>query len=330
MERIKDSLGPFFNHPLVSEPKQAANQLHVKQLGPLQHLIGTWLNPRRLLKGNNSPNGSRHNPYSYNIMPLPTQSKDYPAGYLLKNVKYFEEITFSPIYGDAGNRGGDFTQTANVLFYEQRVFFAEGPAKDSLVHAENGSWLFLTTGPQQKGPYGGPAIPHGVITPQPPTSNVVKQISVPHGNSILAQGGIPPKNYVQKGSPSIPNYSLPVIPKGVDSEPYHTLSVGNPYPSLNKNPILPLQQAIQENPPTSYIQWTVKAANDITNISFEQKKAKVVDYQVTYWLLAFNSEEEFTKLAYVQTIDMQLQIHGKPVVFPHVTCNYLTKKKFNI
>lgn len=320
---------PVFPNTLINEPTQSNPAPNIKGLGPLQYLIGTWTNQNL---GSTSTGGTA-TPYSYNIMPLPTASAE--AKYILKNFKYYEEITFSPINGNAPNRGGDYNQNANVIFYEQRIYFADGPDKDKLVHAENGSWLFLVTGTQAEGPYGTkPVVPHdGPIPVQSPLTNVAKQISVPHGNSILAQGGISgyPSDYLKDGPVNIENYPYPVIPAGIDATPYTTKSVGNPFPALNDNPNQPLQDGAADNPCTHYIQWSVNTENPaakghVTNIPFEEQKANVVDYNANYWLQSFGQENDFTQLAYNQTIYMDIPINGKIVKFPHVTCNTLTKK----
>ena len=322
---------PSFAKSIITEPAQSNPGPHVTQLGPLSHLFGTWTNQNL----GSSGNGGTATPFSYNIMPLPSYSA--ASKYILKNFKYYEEITFSPINGAAPNRGGDYTQTANVIFYEQRIYFATGPDKDKLVHAENGSWLFLVTGPQAQEPYGStPTVPHpGAIPVQSPLTNIAKQISVPHGNSILAQGGIRgyPNNPVINGPVKIPPYNQAILPdNGVDLTPYSTKDVGNPFPDLNKNPTQPLQDGAAANPCKQYIQWHVDTENknakgSVTNIPFEKQKANVIDYNATYWLQAITEGGPFTQLAYAQTILMDIPIEGKGIVkFPHITCNTLTKK----
>ncbi len=327
-----------FPDQLINEPTQVANPgKHIKQLGPLQYLLGTWTN-----KEYNQDTGA---PYSYNLMPLPQAvntggdpSGTRPAGYILKNFKYYEEITFSAISGAAPNRGGDYTQTANVIFYEQRVYFAEGPDKDQLVHAENGSWLYLDTGPQPEGAYNqGPDVPYtgsGEIPAQPANMQIAKQISVPHGNSILALGTVDSIN----GALNIPDYGDGTYPNGalpngkVDISQYDKLTDvagGNPYPELNKNPNKPLINGTQ-TPCNNHIKLNVSTdptnGGSVTNIPFEVQKANVVDYNATYWLESFGGAEDFTQLAYSQTIVMKIPINGQMVEFPHVTGNVLTKK----
>jgi hypothetical protein len=317
---------PKFPEKLIVEPIQSNPPPNIDGLGPLIHLIGTWTNQDL----GSTYTGGKASPYSYNIMPLPTSSAS--TGYILKNFKYYEEITFSPVHGNAPNRGGSYNQNANILFYEQRVYFAEGPAKDKLVHAENGSWLFLATGPQSQNPYKKtPVVPHPIPIPaQPEFSNVAKQMSVPHGNSILAQGGINPNAYIQEGPLKIEDYPNDVIPPTIDSKPYQEKSVGNPYPELNKNPNQPLQDGTKDNPCDAFIHLSVDTQNPqvlghVTNIPFEERHANVVDYKANYWLQAFEFGQ-FTQLSYNQTIYMDIKIGDSIVKFPHITCNTLTKK----
>lgn len=132
--------------------------------------------------------GGTETPYSYNVMPLPQVDPSSQEGYILKNFSYYEELIFSAIHGTAPNRSGSGTQVANTLFYEQRVYFADGPNKDALVHAENGSWLYLTDRKQFVGPYGTAADPEQNSVPPTQPYNIIKQMSVPHGNSVLAAG----------------------------------------------------------------------------------------------------------------------------------------------
>lgn len=318
---------PDLSKPLINEPPQVSPGEPTDTLGPLQHLVGTWTNQN--IHGTST--GDPESPYSYNLMVLPQVDPASPAGYILKNLSYYEEITFSAIHGNAGNRGGTGTQVANALLYEQRVFFASGPAKDSLVHFENGTWLFLSDTDQLLGPYGdgdGPDVGNKTVQDSsPPTQpfDIVKQISVPHGNSILAPGTFKELG----GSPNIPN-SPSVLPVGVNTDQYREKSVGNPNPEFTENPNQPLINAIKVAPATSYIQFDVDTKNGshpVSNIGFEQQHAKVSRYSSTLWLEAFGGSSEYTQIQYSQTILLEIPIDGKIVTFPHPTTNTVTKKK---
>ncbi|CAM4013838.1 MULTISPECIES: heme-binding protein [Flavobacterium] len=328
---------PIFPNSLIIEPTQSNPEPNIKGLGPLQYLIGTWTNQNL----GSSERGGKLMPYSYNLLALP--SIEAKEKYILKNFTYYEEITFSPINGNVQNRGGNYSQYSNVIFYEQRVYFAEGPYKDKLVHAENGSWLFLKIDEQPLNAYGAtPVIPPPNPLPvQNKLATIAKQISVPHGNSILAIGNIKNYNnlqensYINEGPLEIEDYQGS-LPQDADSiTPYRiktSTQGGNPHPLFNTNPNRPLQQSTVDYPCTKYIEWSVDTENkaalgSVTNIPFEQKKADVSNYKAQYWLQSFNSENAYTQLAYSQTIILDIPINGKIVKFPHITCNVLTKKE---
>lgn len=323
---MPDNTQPNLSQPLINEPAQTNPQTETSALAPLEQLVGTWTNQNI----NGSQKGGTKTPYSYNLMPLPQVDPSSPDGYILKNFSYYEEVTFSAIHGNAPNRGGCGTQVANTLFYEQRVYFADGPNKDALVHAENGSWLFLSDQKQLLGPYGdgngtgvsNKTLPNSTIPTQ--KYNIVKQMSVPHGNSILAVG-----NYVEKkGSPSI-KAPLAVLPVGINTNQYKTKSVGNLNPAFTLNPNQPIIDAIAVKKASNYIQFDIDSENGghpVTNIGFEQNHAKVTRYYATYWLEGFGNSSDRTQLQYTQTMLMDIPIKGKIISFPHITSNTLTKK----
>lgn len=311
---------PDLSTALVHEPAQTFPAAPTTTLGPLEYFIGTWTNKLTDTDGL---------PYSYNVMPLPQVDPSSPTGYILKNFAYYEELTFSAIHGGAPNRGGLGTQNCNVLFYEQRVYFAEGPNKNALVHAENGSLLFINDQLQILGPYGNgdqAGIGNRTISNSvPPTQqfNIIKQVSVPHGNSILAAGTY----QKQAGAPIIP--ALSTLPEGVVTTQYSQMDpVANPNPSYTLNPNQALADALLTAPVTAFFTLQVSSKNGggaVTNIGFEQQHANVEMYSCTYWLEALNNAAEFTQLQYSQTILMRLPIGDGFVDFPHVTSNTLTK-----
>jgi hypothetical protein len=318
---------PDLSVPLATDPAQTSPPALSTQLGPLQHLIGTWTN-KPLTPGGA---GGQDNPYSYNVMPLPQTDPSSPYGYILKNFTYYEELTFTAIHGPVLNRGGDVAQVTYTLFYEQRVYFAEGPAANSLVHAENGSLLFLAANqPQILGPYGNgdrPGIGNRTIPlgPTPPASpfNVVKQVAVPHGNSVLSLGS----SINGMGAPLIA--PVTVLPMGVDTAPYGMLDpVMNPQPAYTLDPASVLNNALTVLTPTNFIEIALSSANGagvVSNIGFEQKHASVIKYDFKYWLESFDGGTSYPQLQYLQSIDLAIPIKGTTVAFPHVTVNTLTK-----
>ncbi len=306
---------------------------------PFAELVGTWTN--RPLPNAPDSAGGQSNPLSYNVMPLPQNSPqpgkpDY--GYILKNFTYYETLQFNdkaavatPV--TAPNRGGNFTQNPFALFYDQQVRFAEGPNVEQIVHEENGAWLYLTTAAQTIGPYSKNGTEPGPVSPQPKDIEIAKQISIPHGNSILALGSFERKD----GIPTIPVAPPPFAPAGLDSEPFTELlnqedNYQNPQPALTKNPNQAIQDAVDLIKPNAYIHWKVttkplpSGKGATTNIPFEQRRASVDDYEADYWLMSTDGGKTFNYLSYTQTIFMTLTIHDKPgYLFPHVTCNTVTK-----
>jgi hypothetical protein len=182
---------------------------------------------------------------------------------------------------------------------------------------------------------------------------VAKLISIPHGNSILAlgsfdtftdEGGVrKPLSYAPLVIPDAPfSYPRPAIP--VSPQPllvsnlnidhrYATESSDmdnyqNPHPDLTQMTNWPLQQAVAIIQPEAYMHWLVtteplpNGKGHVMNIPFEHSVADVTEYWAEYWLL---SKGENKYLTYMQTILMVLTIKDKKYVFPHITCNTLTK-----
>lgn len=355
-------------------------------------LIGTWKNAPPLIY--TDPVAKRTVPLSYNVMPLPQvlppASRPAPGygGFILKNFTFTETIRFNgcvkkglpaqyvdqealAVSASAPNRGGTYTQLSRALFYAQQIRFAEGPEgprpaspDGDIVHVENGAWLHLGSEPQIISPFGpAPQIP-GPVLNQPPYATIAKQISVPHGNSVLALGNVDlyDENHFSANpagtsaatviphAPSIADAIAPyptpsdiVAPPHVDA--YATKLVlplpdyENPDPAWTLNPNYPLQLALKIIQPNAYIHWRVTTqplftspsaflqSGSVTNIPFEDHKARVTDYWADYWLLSKDSGKKFDYLAYTQTMlmEMKVSLDGgrtfKAYIFPHVTSN---------
>jgi hypothetical protein len=324
-------------------------------------LIGTWTN--QALPG--STKGGTDDPLSYNIMPLPQKSvsppfseKDFP-GFILKNFTYSETVRFNSNVDTQGevalsvlapNRDTTYQQDSRALFYSQQVHIAEGPGGSgekgpgaaSVVHVENGAWLYLYSSPQPIGPYGNQGQEPGTVVPQNPKITIAKQMSVPHGNSILALGNF---DGVVMGTPKIPSASFPSptpLPPPADSSTkiYKTLlntddNYQNPQLDYTADWNLPLQQAVAILKPNAYIHWKVQTEQisgvdgkgSVTNIPFESKNADVTDYSAEYWLLSTDGGANYDYLAYTQDIVMDVNIGGTKYSFPHGTANTVTRVK---
>lgn len=319
-----------------------------------QQLVGDW---RNLDFGQNAHGvavGGEEHPLSYNIMPLP-QTSD-PDGYILKNFKYHERLHFNndqngptlAVAARAPNRGGQVNQDARASFYEQQVIFAEGPGAGTVVHVENGAWLWLPRYIQQPGPY--PANPPGDLVSnalqQPSDMTVAKQISVPHGNSILALGNfdtVPGPNGAGawngtsriNGSPVIPDgaspYPAPAVPVPIpDGDPipavlqsilnaderYATLRADpndyeNPHPQLTQYPNKPLQEAVAIIQPDSFMHWRVTTrplmgGKGVVTNIPFEREVSRVKDYFADYWLLFKDGKKY--LAYTQTIILVLRI----------------------
>jgi hypothetical protein len=298
------TIPPNITTPLVTAP----NQPTPFPLGFLHALVGTW----------NSPTGASAT--GYNVMSLPQVGA--PNGYITKNFPYFEEITFAEIAGNAPNRSGNFTQNCNVLFYEQRVFIADNPAtppapspQNTLIHAENGAWLYREYVDQIAGPYGPGIVPPPVPLPvQDAASQYVKQVSVPHGNSMLMTG----QGTALMGTPVIPPTPHDMLPFSDKSQ--HII---DPNSLLTKQ----LQHlASINNPVVSYIELSLDSANGgggVQNTFFEQKHATVNRFTTTWYIETL--KDGSIQLQYTQSIFMIINIGGVPTPFRHVDANTLTR-----
>lgn len=304
-----------------------------------QQLIGTWTN--QILPGTGK--GDETSPYSYNIMVLPQDSPQSPTqdlGYILKNFTYYEKIRFNgpgpefiTVPGTAPNRGGDYQQTPYALFYDQQVEFAQGPDCGKIVHLENGAWLHLQTEKQPIGPYGDKPVEPGEPQPQPANRTIAKQISIPHGVSVLALGAFTEN----KGAPIIPD-GPDVLPKGLPTDPYKQKldkmdNYQNPEPKLTANIHAPLQDAVKDlaaagTPVTNFIYCQVDTKNGggVLNIPFETRKAELESYSAQYWLLSTNGGANYNILAYTQTIALNIKIKEDKVhTFLRPTTNVVTR-----
>jgi hypothetical protein len=295
---------PDITTPIVTTTNQPP-VIGTSNIGLLNSLIGTW----------NSPTGAEAT--GYNVMPLP--QADVASGYITKNFPYFEEISFSAIAGGAPNREGRYTQTSGVLFYEQRVYIANNadpngaqPIENTLIHAENGTWLYHVIQNQLEGPYGPGTVPDNTFIPtQDPTTQYNKQISVPHGVSILMVGGPVVTGTGNPLFPTADRTQLPFTdPTIIDPSTVLTQQLD----SLNANGITV----------TSYSSITVSTTNHgggINNINFENSFGKVISMNTTWYVETLSNGT--VQLQYIQNIVLQFLINGVATEFLHIDANTL-------
>ncbi len=314
---VAASAWPFiadFNIPLLAAGGGDCNPDIARNLGPLAGLIGTWVSTRS--------NG-------FNVMPIPQATA--PNGFILKNFFYYEVMTFSAIQSKFVNRGGVGEQDCYTLFYEQRVFFSDGEQANQLVHAENGTWLHLITGPQGQGPLNQkPDIPSphapNPIPAQNPAQQIVKQVSVPHGISILASGDA----RLIQGAPVIPDANA--LPVG--APPAWWEAYGPELPdNTSIHPNIVLQDALIalnnlgiDVVRTRQIHVDSDKHGSVSNTEFIKRHSNVTRFMQTLWLEELSNGQLL--LQYSQNISLKFaQTRGKSYVFPHITANTLFKVK---
>lgn len=291
--------GPTFPSALINEP--GANS--TAGVGPLERLFGTWTSPRE------------NNCQGYNVMPLPQQGKIIEKDFL-----YYEELTFtSP--GIAPNRGGAIQQDCAALTYEQRVYFGQGPAANTLVHFENGLFINATFAEQGRGAYGTSGAPGSITPPNGYDFPIIKQVSIPHGNSIVAVG----KNSTFAGKP-------PITAPKLTTPPFDNPNVPNPNQALiDRNENLMKDGAVFGD---DGIMLHVSSKNGpgagVKNINFEQAHVRVTDYEMTIWLVTVRKgRQSAPQLQYTQTIFMDIYLDGpsgSPTKTLHIDANSLMPK----
>lgn len=297
---------PDITTPLISETNQPVDTTS-SQLGHLSSFIGTWNSPRDT------------NATGYNVMPLPEIGAPNGKGYITKNFPYYEEITFSPIAGGAPNREGNYTQTSGVLFYEQRVYIANNtdpsgnqPIQDTLVHAENGSWLYHTIIEQTQGAFGpGTVTPPNPLPTQDPATQYNKQVSVPHGNSILMVGS---PIATGTGNPTFSTTDKTVLPFTDPTIKDPVTALSDQLTELNNEGITVLDY-------TSIKVDSVNPGGGVTNIVFENRNSKVTSMDTTWYIE--NLSNGAVQLQYVQNIWLEFPINNVITKFVHVDANTL-------
>lgn len=294
---------PDITTPLVSATNQPP-VIGTDDLGLLNSFIGTW----------NSPTGA--NATGYNVMPLP--QVDALNGYITKNFPYFEEISFAAIAGGAPNREGKYTQASGVLFYEQRVYIADNadpnggqPIQNTLIHAENGTWLYHTIGKQLEGPYGPNFVPDTNIPLQDSTVQYNKQISVPHGVSVLMTGGPVVAGTGNPVFPTADRTQLPFTdPSIIDPSTYLTQQLN----SLNSNGVTVVNYS-------SINVSTFNQGGAVSNINFENSFGKVISMNTTWYVETLSNGT--VQLQYIQNIILEFLINGIQTQFSHIDANTL-------
>ena len=302
-----------------------ASQLDEVDLGPLKQLVGEWetvvLPP---VAGTTAPT-----PAGWNVISVPNKEK----GFIFEVIPYKENLKFSAVAVEAGNRGpilngNAFDQQITGLFYEQQIISvcdtdfcnARGFANGTVIHAETGLFLYITN------------YNSGL--------NLARLGTVPHGNSLMALG----KNIesTDPGTTFFPSVS-PVAFNLDGSAPG-----GFGY---NENIILaPQFTEFNQVEPNSFLQSTLQqivgatgsvtamttldlttknpdATGGILNIPFIESNVRATTMDVTYWLETITGGSETELLQYSQTVNLVFPITGSvtPIVWPHISISTLKR-----
>jgi len=292
----------------VDEARNLSAMAPVEELGPLADFEGQWTGP------------------GFNIVELPNRNLINPDApvkdkFTVVVNETFETLQFNKIGGEILNRGNaqdDITYFG--LHYLQQVNDINKPAGQQGIHLETG--LFLNI-PSTTKPSSGPT--------------VARLGSIPHGDSLLAQGSF----FTIDGPPVIDDEdTTPLNVKADGSTTPNTnqeyldvifnaqLPAGIPAGSA-KNPNLVLKEAIkgQKIIKTIVILLDTKGAGGIVNIPFVNTNAKAIDFSAIFWLEVVEGPAgNFLQLQYTQKLFLDFEVFitpGKPethmIKWPHVS-----------
>ena len=275
----------------------APHETMAERLGPLANLPGTWVG-----KG-------------FNLISLPDFHDHKP--FRLQLNATVENLAFTPVGGKIPNRGS--SQDDIFLYglsYLQRV---SDSTSDGALHIEPGLWLHVpaTTTPAN-------------------AASIVRQATIPHGDSLLALGGVIPTIH---GGPTIsPVDSTPALnPPGAPLGAGYLAPFANPpLPTGFKLPYvknlnLALQDALsdQSSQGMSVARTTVLVVSTsnnggILNIPFVTSNANATRMDAIFWIETIKQSDgsEFLQLQYTQTVILNFL----GIDWPHISVATLVKQ----
>lgn len=304
-------------NPMITSPvsfRASAPYANVlAQLGPLADLPGTWV-------GN-----------GFNLISLPDKHDNKPFRLKLNATR--ETLTFTPIGGPIPNRGSAQDDIAFLgLHYFQQV--SDAVTNEGL-HVEPGLWLHLpmTTAPQQ-------------------AATVARLGTIPHGDSLLAQGNFLTVNSGPKIEPvdstpftldattgarkndTNPGYLAPFtstalppnIPTGSIANPNLVISNAIKGQKIVKTVVLFVSAT-----PVGGINGTPIAppshpnnVGGIVNIPFVVTNANANSFSAIFWIETVENPDgsQFLQLQYTQTVI--LDFIG--LKWPHISVSTLVKQ----
>jgi hypothetical protein len=286
------------------------------KLGPIAEFTGTWMGT------------------GFNVIARPDFQNKKP--FFLQVGGTLEDLEFTRIGGAIPNRGSEQVDIKlHGLHYLQKV--ADCVTHGAL-HLETGVWINIPETTDPKAP-----------------ATVVRQSSIPHGDSLLAQStfikevaGGPVINAVDSfpfTDATIPELNTPA--KNILTDPAYigpylnttlpecSLPPGLDAKAVVRNPALVLLAAIKEQniKNTVVIQISTSAAQGSTgilNIPFVVRNANAVQMDAIFWIETVEpaSGDPFLQLQYVQRVilDFPAKPGGNIIHWPHISVATLVKQ----
>jgi hypothetical protein len=183
------------------------------------------------------------------------------------------------------------------------------------LHIEPGIWLH---------------VPPTTVPPNP-KATVVRQATIPHGDSLLAQGDVIP---TVNGGPNIqpadstPAPNPPGAPLGAGYlAPFNDPALPPGFkPPFIKNPNLALQEAIlgQNIVKTEVLLVSTSPSGGIVNIPFVVNNANATKLSAVFWIETVLQPDgtRFMQLQYTQTVILNF----KGIDWPHISVATLVKQ----
>ncbi len=286
------------------------------KLGPLRELPGTWIGT------------------GFNLIARPDFQNGKP--FFLEINGTLEDLEFTLIGGGIPNRGSEQNDiNLHGLHYLQKV--ADCVTHGAL-HIEPGIWINIPETTNPKAP-----------------ASVVRQATIPHGDSLLAQstfitevaGGpvIQAVDAFPFTDPTIPGLNTPakdIITNPAYIGPYLnsplpacSLPAGLEAPATIRNPTLVLLAGIKEQniTHTTVIEVStaaVQGSTGILNIPFVARNANVPQMDAIFWIETVQPTDgdPFLQLQYVQRVilDFPPKPGASIIHWPHISVATLVKQ----